>query len=535
MAPGAGQRVLPPAVVATYVAARTDGRRDAHLWSRDGATPLEQLASAMSQLRQELGEVRAGQVDALEIDLAHGFAPVVDTLDHNQRGLLGFEVARGPHRTTYAPTRMITTNRSASRVVEVFHDAYGGSGATEDLSLRGFDADQFLVVLQPVLEAHRLERGNQTVHVSEVDRSVAQAWVDGAVGWLRNNVHADGRMTYAYWPSAGTEAPPSTHNMIRQWMATVALGRSAAARDDGALKALLEANIRYNLAHFYETRGDLGVIQWNGKVKLGALAIAAMALSEHPERHRWAAERAGLERAIDTLWNEDGSFRTFLEPADRNDNQNFYPGEALLFLAGLYDTRRDPDLLARLMRSFRYYRAWHLDPANRNPAFVPWHTQAYFTLWSVTGDAELAEFIFEMNDWLVELQQWDGAPHPDMEGRFYARGGHFGPPHASATGVYMEGLIDAFALARRVGDSVRAERYRLALVRGLRSQLQLQFADEVDMFYVGVDQRPYVEGGVRTTVYDNRVRCDNVQHPLMALLMVLERFEAADFLHAPPG
>ncbi|MGM0652959.1 MAG: hypothetical protein ACQES4_09315, partial [Bacillota bacterium] len=62
-----------------------------------------------------------------------------------------------------------------------------------------------------------------------------------------------------------------------------------------------------------------------------------------------------------------------------------------------------------------------------------------------------------------------------------------------------------------------------------RSVMQLQFADEVDMFYISQPMRPYVEGGIRTTVYDNEIRCDNVQHNYMALLKILDVFDKDDF------
>jgi hypothetical protein len=115
-----------------------------------------------------------------------------------------------------------------------------------------------------------------------------------------------------------------------------------------------------------------------------------------------------------------------------------------------------------------------------------------------------------------------------MIGRFYAAGRPFGPPHASSTGVYLEGLVDAFALARALGDQARADRYRRAICGGIRSAMQLQFADETDLYYVR--DREACEGALRTTVYDNEIRVDNVQHMLMALLDILTVFTDDDFV-----
>jgi hypothetical protein len=58
--------------------------------------------------------------------------------------------------------------------------------------------------------------------------------------------------------------------------------------------------------------------------------------------------------------------------------------------------------------------------------------------------------------------------------------------------------------------------------------MQLQFVDDVDMFYVGARDR--VRGGLRTTVYDNQIRVDNVQHVLMAVQKVLDTFDDADYV-----
>jgi hypothetical protein len=198
---------------------------------------------------------------------------------------------------------------------------------------------------------------------------------------------------------------------------------------------------------------------------------------------------------------------------------------ALLFWATRLAAGREPALLERFEKSFGFYHAWHLE--NRNPAFIPWHTQAYRIVWELTRDPALASAIFEMNDWLLDVQQWDSAPHPDCRGRFYDPDRPFGPPHASSTAVYLEGLADAFALARVLGEYTRADNYRTTIRRGLRSLLQLTFKDDVDMFYIS--KREAVRGGVQTSEYDNSVRVDNVQHSLAAVGKILTVFSAEDY------
>jgi hypothetical protein len=207
------------------------------------------------------------------------------------------------------------------------------------------------------------------------------------------------------------------------------------------------------------------------------------------------------------------------------DCQNFYPGEALLLWSNQIVQTRDRDLEQRFWKSFDFYQSWHL--ANRNPAFIPWHTQAYLTLWKVTGDDRLVRAVFEMNDWLLAVQQWETAPTDDCRGRFYDPERPFGPPHASSTGVYLEGLADAFAVAKQLRDEQRMRAYRMAIVRGLRSVAQLTFKNESDMFFA--TKRRFLRGGVRTSEYSNSVRVDNVQHCLLAIQKALEVLDERDF------
>ena len=67
----------------------------------------------------------------------------------------------------------------------------------------------------------------------------------------------------------------------------------------------------------------------------------------------------------------------------------------------------------------------------------------------------------------------------------------------------------------------------MSLIRAIRSMMQLQFVDDVDLFYVA--DPTLVVGGLRTAEYDNEIRCDNVQHPLMGIIKIIRMFEADDY------
>ncbi len=510
-----------------YVALRSGG-----MLVREQVGCGESWVAALKDADRELARLGlsdeiAASVDTWQIDLCYDFQPIdmenAGELPCNaNRGILGLEFREGIDRALWPPSKGIAFNLSFNQILEREErrsQTLGTDRGTDDKQCRVFRARQALLHVKDGFRISPMYRGNMVVSYEAVDRAATEALQDGMESWLVNQVREDGRTTYKYWPSRGEES--ESNNMIRQFMASFALARVATARPD--IRPMANANLKYNLDHFYREEKGLGLIEYREQVKLGAVALAALAIMKHPSREAYREIEEHLRETVLSLWNPDtGEFRTFYKPADRNDNTNFYPGEALLLWAFIYQESRDAELLDRIELAFDFYRDWHR--SHRNPAFIPWHTQAYFATWELTQDAAMKDFIFEMNDWLVETQQWDDTGYPDMRGRFYDPDfPGYGPPHASSTGVYLEGLADAYRLAKAVDDATRAERYGLAIRRGLRSIMQLQFVDEIDMFYIS--KRRDARGGIRTTVYNNEIRVDNVQHNYLATEKILRYFD----------
>jgi hypothetical protein len=533
-----------------YVAFRAGGKRLEALWIHpdklaEGATMWDALAEALKVGQARLGESKA-TVTRLELDLTHGYRAldyteqyrqVVDEDPHKvpkHQGVRGLRVRNGDRMDLWAPTWQVADNQPNAKLLDALRERWAMSKEEFAASeFHSFEADQVLVRLDrnPV-EAVLMFRGNRVVDISEVDQAATERLAIGMKDWLLANLRADGRLTYMIYPASGRE--DKGNNMIRQWMATNAMIRWAHDRGDAGLFDRVEQNIDYNIANFYSQDGALGRINEGSKVKLGGVALAGMAMYTHPKRDKWATQITGLRAMMDHLWHEDGSFSSFYAGGDGTEQWNFYPGEALLFWATIYAEEKDPEILRKYKISMPFYADWHRE--HRNPAFVPWHLQAHYALWKALGDDEaefkqqLLDFSFEIADWLCDVQQWDesdGVTYPDEKGRFYAPNEKYGVPHASSTGVYIEGLIDAWQFARDVGDETRKERYRVALIRGIRSMMQLQFVDDVDLFYVA-DPRLII-GGVRTAEYKSDIRCDNVQHPLMGIIKVRRMFGADEY------
>jgi hypothetical protein len=514
-----------------YLALRKGGVRLAHGFAEGPDWPHAVLNGVTRLLDKRPS---AAEADTLELCLPHsrssvrlrsGKPPLGDAV----RGVRGLELkhAKSKASRSICPTQAVADNLSFKTMLEDFgreHDL-SADALIEEVEAEQYDAHQWLIQLD-TKKAKRMFRGNELVRIEGIDTQSVKQLAAGMTTWMKTQVQPDGRMVYMYYPSRGEESNDG-NNMIRQFMATLCLQRIANREQTEESRELALRNLHYNFSHFYLTEGDKGLIDERGKRKLGGIALAALSIIESPHRALFTEQEAALRRTVESLQNPDGGFRTFYG-TNRNDNQNFYPGEALLMWAFLLEENpNDTALAKRFMDAFRYYRTWHRD--NRNPAFIPWHTQAYYKVWTRTQDPELRDFMFEMNDWLSDFQQWDKAPYRDLRGRYYDPDRReLGPPHASSTGVYLEGLTDARMLARAVGDKEREQRYNQTIKRSLRSLMQLQFVNDVDTFYISKKQR--VLGGVRTNEYDNAIRVDNVQHSLMGLQKLLADIAAGNAL-----
>jgi hypothetical protein len=506
---------------AVFISLRANGVEYSNRWTEPG-TLHEKLSDGIAMAAIGLSQEDRESIDSVELCLSANYQKInPNQLPSNvDRGVLGLRVRYQDSLYILSPTEMIAKNFGFTNALNSILEQLQISEAqlTEDGRTEIFECEQIMVFLDSTPRAERMLRGNQLVPIEAVDFDSMEDFAELASAWLVSQIHEDGRMTYKYWPSRGEES--EANNMIRQWMASVAIDRIIEVYGDQSTIELGRKNIDYNLSHFYLEEESLGLIDWNDNVKLGAISIAALALSDHPDSADFSQEIEALLATTKYLWREDVSFETFYRPESRSgENQNFYPGETLVYWSELYKQTGDQELLHMFMQSFDYYREWHRE--NINPAFIPWHTQAYYTVWKMTDDEELKNFIFEMNDWLIDFQEIEKSIYADTQGRFYdSDRPQYGVPHASSTGVYLEGLVDAFLLAKEVGDEQRQEKYGRAIRYAIRSLMQLQYVDEIDMYYIS--QRDNVLGGLRTTVYDNSIRVDNVQHGLMGILKIIQ-------------
>ena len=272
------------------------------LAGRDGWPVVERAVE-----RAMAASIKAEQYpDALQIEI--GWPPVRTTLasvkamDRSQVGRKGLALLAGTRLAAVrGATEMIAANRDHARALErqlaadkLPPDAVE-KGAVEPAL---FDSLQFLLRLQTPPRLDRMWRGNRIVEAADVDGGGARTLAESMMLWMRNQVDAGGRIVYKYFPSSGRES--DADNSIRQAMATVCLNRIALQSGLAADRDIADRNLGHLLRVYYRTEDALGYIAEGEKAKLGAAALAALAIVENPGAGRYREQLAALSRTVDS-------------------------------------------------------------------------------------------------------------------------------------------------------------------------------------------------------------------------------------------
>jgi uncharacterized protein YyaL (SSP411 family) len=332
----------------------------------------------------------------------------------------------------------------------------------------------------------------------------------------------DGSFHY-YYNAAEDRFEQRTYNMVRHaGTALSLLELYSSTRDIRYLDAGRRA------ARFLETRfhpvpgrDAMYVLDYDGKAKLGANGLALVALTKLLALDPKSNPRAKSQRLANLilmLQRKDGSFHTRyrLRPNDPPGIASlYYPGEAILGLARLYDVTRDKRLLVAARRGADFLiasqRAMHSLPADA------WLMQALEALYNIGHEKSYAEHTLALAAAMISEQYTD----EDSDG--YAGGFGPGPPRVTPAASRAEGLVAAYRLARSTGDA-RASSIAAALKASARFQLTQQFTSENK---ASARNPARAAGGFYEGSTEPWVRIDFVQHNISSLLGVAQLI--ADF------
>lgn len=316
--------------------------------------------------------------------------------------------------------------------------------------------------------------------------------------WFLSNQN-ESFLYYQYLPFEKVHL--NKHHSLREMGALWAIAKLSNYLGDSRYESLAQKGFRHFEKFFeYDEENDFYYVNITPKkIKLGYSAFIILTLLEidHPKKEYYLDKFA---KGIIFMQNRNGSLRTFFY-SDRSTGIDYYPGEALFALMSLYEYKKEPRYLKIAQRAFRYYvRYWR---KNRNTAFVPWQTRAYHKLYSATAKKEVADFVFEMNDYMLNQHN----ARQDCINFDFSRG--------IVTAVYIEGLNLAYGLAKELNDKKRVGCYANFIKEGSDFILSLQVINRGKFAKEAI-------GGFLQKPNSKTMRVDRNQHAAIALMKAYE-------------
>lgn len=349
-----------------------------------------------------------------------------------------------------------------------------------------------------------LYRYNILIDQNDVTNEMIYDSVNSGYHWFLHNINMENNLLeYEYYPSENSYSTENNH--VRQLASLWALTELNNFLLNITSNDIIIHSLDYYI-QFMNHSGNFTYLTINNRSKLANNAFLLMALINTPEYENRSDYIEKLSNGILSLQQDNGSFHTYFF-SDKNTGIDYYPGEAMLSLMKMYNHTKDQRYLTSVEKAFYHYRDYWRD--NKSTAFIPWHSQTYKLLFEVTKDSDVAEFIFEMNDWIIDNYQIKNSAYQDEIGGFPRYYPTF------STSVFIEGINDAHSIALMVNDTYHMQKYEKAIKLGVRFILQIQFTEN-NTFYLKNPKRAI--GGFKASLTCNNLRIDNTQHSVMALM-----------------
>ncbi len=376
-------------------------------------------------------------------------------------------------------------------------------------------------------EITKIYRNNKLFSISDVNRTSVKDALHLARHWYLKNKNDSNQFLSSINPltnrvhQKGCGAEDRLYNNF-------ALSGLAGVLGDKKLKKLTKDNLKILVENFYLSNPDkkIGYVKTKDGISLGAASAMLDAVIRTGEIIKYKEQIINLVHFLNFQRQKNGSYRSYMNKPLNVINREFQ-GQSQYALMRFYVMSKDIQVIKGVATSFNFYLS-DFDKTLSLPA-VPWHTSAYTLLYKYVKQRPIVDFIFKMNDLVVSIQKNKEMQAEDRKGIFLnLLGGK--KNHAAETARYVSGLLDAFSVAKQIGDKERETRYLLAAVQGIRYLLQLQIRDRYDTWCM--PSREKVLGGFRYSTSNYRIRLSNQAHCVVALCKSLAVLSEDDFRKA---
>ena len=326
------------------------------------------------------------------------------------------------------------------------------------------------------------------------NRNAVEAIRDGGEWFLGNQ--DESFIYYQYDPE--TDTHPDKHHSAREFGALWSITKLAGFLNDSRYNDLaLRGWEHFSKTFVRDEVNDFTYVNITpSKIKLSYNAFATLVLLELNMDGKDAVLEQ-LAKGILYAQADSGELDTFYY-SDRATGTDYYPGQALLALMSLYEAGGNEDYLDAVAKALPYYSETYW-AGNPNTAFVPWQTQAFYKYYMATGSQEAVDFVFAMNDFMIDHFAEDEACES------------FDTDSGIVMAVYVEGMNKAYMLADGLGDEARKTCYGNFIREGSEAVMALQDFNDGAAF-----------GGFHGSLRDFSMQVDRNQHAVMALMGAYE-------------
>ncbi|MFW3145631.1 MAG: hypothetical protein ACMUIE_02325 [Thermoplasmatota archaeon] len=346
----------------------------------------------------------------------------------------------------------------------------------------------------------------------ELNQTILES-LEAAGSYLINHIQESGKWDYEYDPE--TDSNLGGYNLLRHAGTTYSLALIFKYTRDPDFYNGTISTLNYLLSRYMvmgEIDGkEVAYMVSNGLSKLGGAALTVLALVEVERMDPLAQYEKELDRLGEfmlQMQKEDGSFQCFY--LDREDeHSNYYPGEALLAIARLYDHTQDNKYLTALESGFEYYNPYF---GTGYTSYSPWGTEAMVYTYEWLKEDSYIDHCFATAE---SCRAGQNLPDHYEDPRLI--GGWGSNPHASDASR-VEAVVDSYLLAKRYNFTVQEVKYRTSMDLCASFLMELQFNEEESLAYPDPAD---VFGGTPLSYSEPKVRIDQVQHAVVVLVKVM--------------
>ena len=380
------------------------------------------------------------------------------------------------------------------------------------LNLYRFSTRSFFSDNKELVELYRGHRLFRDLSEAELMQSAVMAGE-----YLTRAVRENGMFDYLYLPKEDKTA--NDYNMVRHAGTVYSMMELYGETENEELFQAASRAMDYLLDHTRPCgkQGDLTCIVYGGYTKLGANALAAVAIAktiEVTQDRELTPVVLKLGKWIQETQDDEGRFTIHKKGYPNGPivefTSRYYPGESILALMRIYELTKDESFLESAERAARYLiRVRDQGKTEEDIDHDHWLLYGLNELYRYQPDAVYYDHVLKIVRAIIMKQHRDERLLKDWIGGYKKR------PRSTPAATRNEGLSAAYQMVRDAGDTMTAELILEAMELGVAFQLQTQFRPEQAMYFKNPQR---CLGGFHSSLFEFGVRNDYVQHSISAIL-----------------